>query len=120
MTEDPWSAHVRRVGAFLRSQRQVAELSQRELARLADLSDTYLSQIERGLHQPSIKVLRALAGGLGLGADQLIAFAAGLTDREPEPSAPRTEDAIRQDTRLSEDQKRALLAVLRTYLVGEG
>ncbi len=120
MADDPWSAHLQRVGSFIRTQRQVAELSQRELARLIDLSDTYLSQLERGLHEPSIRVLRSLADGLGLGAEQLIAFAAGLSDTEPQRTAPRTEDAIRSDPRLTDAQKRALLGVLRSYLAGEG
>ena len=43
------------LGDFIRSQRRLAELSQRELAKLADLSDAYLSQLERGLHEPSVR-----------------------------------------------------------------
>ena len=45
---------------------------QRELAKLADLSDTYMSQLERGLHEPSIRVLRAIADSLGVKASQLL------------------------------------------------
>lgn len=108
-----WKDHLRRLGEHIRSQRQFARLSQRELARLADLSDTYVSQLERGLHEPSIRVLRSLAERLGIRPEQLIMYAAGLPldDRDV-----TTEDAIRRDERLTEAQKDALLTVLRSYL----
>src|SRR5262245_55705187 len=114
--DEPWADHLRHVGEFIRRQRQLAELSQRDLARLVNLSDTYMSQLERGLHEPSIRVLRALAEGLGIGAEQLIAFAAGLDGRREGARTPGTEEAIRADERLSDAQKKALLGVLRSYL----
>ena len=66
-----WNDHLRRLGEHIRSQR-LNQLSQGELARLADLSDTYMSQLERGLHEPSIRVLRSLAKSLGIKPNELI------------------------------------------------
>lgn len=117
--QDPWKLQVEALGAFLRAQRQMADLSLRELAALTNLSNAYLSQIERGLHQPSVRVLRSLAEALGVPPETLLAKA-GLLDEEEaetaEPAAPRTEDAIRADPALSESQKEALLSVYRSFL----
>ena len=117
MQEEWWDQHLKQVGAFIKEQRRLSELSQRQFARMVNLSDTYMSQLERGLHEPSIRVLRAIAEGLNLSADQLIAFAAGLTGQ---PSSggrqTTTEDAIRADPRLDLGQKQALLSVLRSYV----
>ncbi|HEX8581449.1 MAG TPA: helix-turn-helix transcriptional regulator, partial [Acidimicrobiales bacterium] len=100
-----WKDHLRRLGEHIRAQRQLHRLSQRELARLADLSDTYMSQLERGLHEPSIRVLRQLAESLGLRPAQLIMDAAGIPLGD---EAVSTEDAIRRDERLTDAQKEAL------------
>lgn len=117
MHEEWWDQHLKRVGAFIKEQRRLAELSQREFARLVNLSDTYMSQLERGMHEPSIRVLRAIAEGLNLSADQLIAFVAGLGGQPTSTAAQvSTEDAIRSDPRLDLGQKQALLSVLRSYL----
>ena len=62
---------VKALGDFIKSQRRLAELSQRELARLADLSDAYLSQLERGLHEPSVRVVSGLAHALNVPSDRL-------------------------------------------------
>lgn len=113
-TIDPfWQEHLRQLGEFIKAQRALNQLSQRELARLADLSDTYLSQLERGRHEPSLSVLRALADSLGIRPDELILYAAGVPMRN-EPVT--TEDAISGDTRLTQAQRNALLGVLRSYL----
>ncbi len=53
----PVAPGIKALGDFIKSQRRLAELSQRELARLADLSDAYLSQLERGRHEPSVRVV---------------------------------------------------------------
>ena len=58
---NPWHDQVEALGAFIRTQRKLANLSLRELASLTDLSNAYLSQIERGLHEPSVRVLRSIA-----------------------------------------------------------
>jgi transcriptional regulator with XRE-family HTH domain len=101
-------------GRHLRNQRQLAKLSLRQLAELTQVSNPYLSQIERGLHQPSIAVVKALAEALNLSAESLLVQAAGLTGEEE--VASRTDLAIRHDPRLSESQKSALLAVYRSMV----
>ena len=113
--EAVWKEHLQRLGGYLRAQRQFAHLSQRQLADMADLSDTYMSQLERGLHEPSIRVLRALAENLGLSTDQLLRRAAGL-DGDVADVTGSTEEAIRRDGRFTDAQKRALLGVVRSYL----
>ena len=108
-----WQEHLRQLGEYIKAQRAMNQLSQRELARLADLSDTYLSQLERGRHEPSLSVLRALADSLGIRQSELILYAAGL----PLPDDPvSTEEAIRADGRLTAAQRTALLGVLHSYL----
>jgi transcriptional regulator with XRE-family HTH domain len=108
-----WQQHLRGLGELIKAHRAMNQLSQRELARLADLSDSYMSQLERGRHEPSISVLRSLADHLGIRPDELILYAAGLPMRD-EPVS--TEDAIRADSRLSATQRTALLAVLDSYV----
>jgi transcriptional regulator with XRE-family HTH domain len=115
--ESIWKDNLQRLGEFIKAQRQLNQLSQRELARLSDLSDTYMSQLERGLHEPSIRVLRALADSLGIQPNQLINYAAGLpVEGADDQSAVRTEDAIRGDSRFTTAQKKALLGVVKSYL----
>ena len=80
-TDDPWKAQLEALGSFIKSQRQLANLSLREMARLTDVSNAYLSQIERGLHQPSVRVLRSLADALNVSAETLLAQA-GLIDED--------------------------------------
>jgi transcriptional regulator with XRE-family HTH domain len=110
---DPWQQHVDALGDFIRSQRQLAKLSLRDLAERARVSNPYLSQIERGLHAPSMRVLSSIAAALGLSAETLLAQA-GLLDEEE--TAGTTEAAIRSDEALSDEQKQALLAVYRSYV----
>ena len=122
---DLWDAQRDALGAFIREQRKKANLSLRQLAELTSLSNPYLSQVERGLHQPSVRVLKAISDALNLSAESLMAQA-GLIDAIASTSpagdgtdlkaAPPTEDAIRADQRLSEDQKAALIAVYRSML----
>ncbi len=122
---DRWQAQREALGAFIRQQRQRAGLSLRQLAELTSLSNPYLSQVERGLHQPSVRVLRAISDALNLSAETLLAEAglidaiAGTDGTRPGPAPapiPDTEDAIRADPRLSDDQKQALIAVYRSML----
>ncbi|MCB0992718.1 MAG: helix-turn-helix domain-containing protein [Acidimicrobiales bacterium] len=109
---DEWG----RLGAFIRSQRRLKELSQRELAKLTNLSDPYVSQIERGMHQPSVKVLKSLATALNIRVETML-VAAGLLDSRPtNEDVLDTETAIRVDPRLSDEQKLALLSVHRSYV----
>jgi len=102
------------------------------MAELAKVSNPYLSQIERGLHEPSVRVLRSIAAALNISAETLLAQA-GLIDAvtgdapaEAEASGdaaaaapvgtPKTEAAIRLDPALTEAQKNALLGVYRSFL----
>src|ERR1700733_13874234 len=76
---DAWEARREALGAFIREQRQRANLSLRQLAEKPSLSNPYLSQVERGLHQPSIRALKAISDALNLSAETLLAQA-GLID----------------------------------------
>jgi transcriptional regulator with XRE-family HTH domain len=112
---DAWRAQVGALGRIIRTQRQLAKLSLRELAALTDVSNAYLSQIERGMHQPSVRVLRAIAEALGLPPDALLREAGLLDPQEETADTPSTEAAIRADARLTDAQKEALLSVYRSY-----
>jgi transcriptional regulator with XRE-family HTH domain len=112
--DDTWKTQRVALGTFLRGQRKLANLSLRELARLTDLSNAYLSQVERGIHEPSVRVLRSIAQALDLAPTSILARA-GLTDEERPPPAG-TEDAILSDPHLGDAQKAALIAVYRSYL----
>ncbi len=122
--KDPWESQREALGAFIRTQRRMANLSLRQLAELTHLSNPYLSQIERGLHQPSVRVLKQISDALNLSAETLMAqaglidkVAGGSAEADPGPKVPApTEDSIRADERLSEDQKAALIAVYRSML----
>ena len=134
--DDAGTANPTALGAFIREQRRLANLSVRRLAELAQISNPYLSQLERGLHEPSVRMLNSLAQALDLSAEVLLDQAgllrdirdgdptgeqhAGVSDSHAPPhSAPvSTEAAIRADERLSAAQKKALLAVYRSYVSG--
>jgi len=136
---DAWHERREALGAFIRAQRKMANLSLRQLAELTSLSNPYLSQIERGLHQPSVRVLKAISDALNVSAETLLAQAglidaaigdtpaadgaAGPPTAPPAgpPTAPSagpatTEAAIHADERLTEEQRAALLAVYRSMV----
>jgi len=124
---DPWDEQREALGAFIRSQRKLANLSLRQLAELTSLSNPYLSQVERGLHQPSVRVLKLLSDALNVSAETLLAQAGLLAASQPgepgQPGGPAKQDtgapveaAIRADQRLSDEQKTALIAVYRSML----
>jgi transcriptional regulator with XRE-family HTH domain len=117
--DETWHSHLEALGGFIRSQRRLANLSLRDLAARTEISNPYLSQIERGLHEPSVRVLKAIAGALNLSAETLLAQA-GLLEGRPAGSGPDgagdTDAAIRADPYLSDEQKQALLSVYHSYL----
>jgi len=120
-SKDPWRDQLEGLGSFIRSQRRLANLSLRQLAELTDVSNPYLSQIERGLHEPSVRVLRSIARALNVSAETLLSQA-GLLE-EGAGGAPGdssadvdTEAVIRADRRLTDAQKNALLSVYRSYV----
>ena len=100
------------LGELIRRQRELQDLSLRQFAEMAGISNPYLSQIERGLRAPSEHVLNAIAGSLQTSADALRAQA-GIP-RQPEGVAPKIE-TIRADDRLTAAQRRALLEVYRSF-----
>jgi transcriptional regulator with XRE-family HTH domain len=103
------------LGAFIRAQRQMANLSLRQLSALTEVSNPYLSQVERGLHEPSVRVLRSIADALNLSAETLFEQA-GLISAGERADERATESAIVADRRLTEAQRRALLTVYRSYV----
>jgi transcriptional regulator with XRE-family HTH domain len=112
---DPWKSQMEALGSFIRTQRKLADLSLRELAEMTEVSNPYLSQLERGLHQPSVRVLKAIANALNVSAETLLVQAGLLENEGHEGEASRSsvESAIRTDPVLSDDQKEALINVYR-------
>jgi transcriptional regulator with XRE-family HTH domain len=115
-----WTAQMNALGEFIRAQRQLANLSLREMASMTSVSNAYLSQVERGLHQPSLKVLHSIAAALQLSTEQLLAQGGWASAaRDESATAGRTEEAIRTDPRLSPEQRAALLGVYRSFVDAE-
>lgn len=105
---------VEGLGDYLREQRGQAQMSLRQLAELTDVSNPYLSQIERGLRRPSAEVLQQIAKALRISAESLY-VRAGILDAD-ESGARMVEDAIALDLRLTERQKTALLDIYRSFV----
>jgi transcriptional regulator with XRE-family HTH domain len=116
-TEEQWDPRLRQLGEYIRMQRHLADLSLRGLSELTQVSNAYLSQLERGLHQPSLRVLQSIAEALNLSAETLVAQA-GLS-RPPGSSdgalATDTETAIRNDPDLTAEAREALLRVYQSF-----
>jgi transcriptional regulator with XRE-family HTH domain len=107
------------VGEFIRAQREMANLSLRQLAEIAKISNPYLSQIERGLHKPSADVLKNLASALKISAETMYTQAGLLDQAAGDPSArsgPGVEEAVRMDARLTADQKDTLVRIYRGFV----
>ena len=122
--EDPWNAQVEALGSYIRAQRKLAKLSLRELGAMSNLSNAYLSQLERGLHEPSMKVVSQVSRALGIPVESLLQ-GAGLIDDDDladADGAPErgVEQAIMRDARLTGEQRAALLAVYRGFIADEG
>ena len=110
MLEEGWKE---RLGAIVRAERAAAGLSLRELAERTGLSNAYLSQVERGRHEPSLSVLAAIAEALAVPLETLLAEAGVVAEAPP---ARGTEAAIIADPALSEPQRMALLSVYRSFV----
>ena len=118
---DPWTAQTEALGAFIRSQRKLARLSLRQLADMTSLSNPYLSQVERGVHQPSVRVLKLISEALNVSAETMLVQAglfskAAADDAEQPAEDERVADAIRANRRLTQEQKAALIAVYDSML----
>ena len=109
------------LGAYLREQRESAQLSLRQLAEMAGVSNPYLSQIERGLKRPSAEILQQIAKGLQVSAESLYVRAGILDERvvDHDPAAgPDVLSAIAADPVLT-DRQRAVLVDIYLSFVGE-
>jgi transcriptional regulator with XRE-family HTH domain len=100
------------IGGFIRSQREAAQVSVRQLAEKAGVSNPYLSQIERGLRKPSAEVLNQIAKALRVSADVLYVRAGLLEPSEPS----EVRDAIVTDTAITERQKQVLLDIYTSFV----
>jgi transcriptional regulator with XRE-family HTH domain len=108
------------VAELLRTQRQLARLSLRHLAKMTSVSDSYLSQVERGLYEPSPEVLKSIAEALNIPISGLYERLGWLDDDPAAGTAvPGVEQAIDADEQLTKAQKHALLEMYRT-LIGKG
>jgi len=114
--DDAARKQLESLGGFIRERRKQAQYSLRDLADRANVSNPYLSQIERGLHTPSVRVLKAIAAALNVSAESLLVQAGLLEANDGDSPGPSVEDAIRADAKITDDQKSALLAVYRSYI----
>jgi transcriptional regulator with XRE-family HTH domain len=103
------------LGEIIRQQRELAELSMRQFAELAGISNPYLSQIERGLRAPSQQVLDGIAKALKLSSDALYEQA-GMAPPGSEPEANATLEAIAVDPRLTARQRKALAEIYASFV----
>jgi transcriptional regulator with XRE-family HTH domain len=114
---------LQNLGAFIRAQREQAQMSLRDLAAVTDVSNPYLSQIERGLHEPSMRVLKSISDALNVSIETLLVRAglitepeAGTEESDPALAPPDTTAAILADPALDDIQRASLLAVYRSYV----
>ena len=112
MLADVATLRVRELGDYIREQRRGAQISLRQLARQAGVSNPYLSQIERGLRKPSAEILQQIARALRISAEALYVQAGILEERPGDTSA---QDAITRDGAISERQKQVLLEIYDSF-----
>jgi transcriptional regulator with XRE-family HTH domain len=112
--EESPQADLLDVGAFIRSQRERTKMSVRRLAELADVSNPYLSQIERGLRKPSAEILQQVANALRISVESLYVRAGILPDSGHSTSTVL--EAIEADPALTPEQKQALRNVYESFL----
>lgn len=105
------SSAAQDIGSFIRSQREAAQVSLRQLSQMAGVSNPYLSQIERGLRKPSAEVLGQIAKGLRMSSEVLY-MRAGLLEQRP---ASPVRDAVLSDVSITERQKQALLEIYESF-----
>jgi transcriptional regulator with XRE-family HTH domain len=103
------------LGEIIRQQRELTEMSMRQFAALAGISNPYLSQIERGLRAPSEQVVDGIAKALQLSADALYTQA-GMTPPGEEEEDNAVLDAIAADRRLTARQRKALAEIYESFL----
>jgi len=121
VSSDAPESALQMLGALLRARRSAMGMSLRELAARTGVSNAYLSELERGLHEPSLSVLRSIASALDTPLGPMLVRAGVLDDGEPvghESFIWDTEAAIQRDPALSEPQRIALLSVYRSFVPG--
>lgn len=109
---------VESLGDYLREQRSLAQMSLRQLAEQSDVSNPYLSQIERGLRRPSAEVLQQIARALKISVESLYVKAGILDASETEEGS--VEHAIARDSRLTDRQRTALIDIYRSFISDTG
>jgi transcriptional regulator with XRE-family HTH domain len=107
------------LGDIIRRQRELNELSMRQFARMVGISNPYLSQIERGLREPSERVVEAIAESLKTSAGALYEQA-GIGADEEGAGEPAVVAAIKADGALSPRQRQALLQVYEAFAAQGG
>ena len=100
------------LGGFIREQRDQAQMSLRQLAKAAEVSNPYLSQVERGLRKPSAEILGRIAQGLRISAESLYVQAGILDEREGDEAVTT---AIAADPTLTERQRTTLLQIYAAF-----
>ena len=117
---DPWQAQRAALATFLRNQRELSNMSIRELSRLTKISNAYLSQVERGLHDPTLRILSQIGEALQVSTSEILDAAAAASDSAADSTstthALSVEAAVRADPNLTTAEKDALLTVYRSYL----
>jgi transcriptional regulator with XRE-family HTH domain len=103
---------VRNLGDYIREQRNSAQISLRQLAKSAGVSNPYLSQIERGLRKPSAEILQQIAKALRISAEALYVQAGILDERYGDSDVP---SAVLGDASLTERQKQVLLEIYESF-----
>src|SRR5690348_10546512 len=103
---------ARTLGDYIREQRGAANVSLRQLSKLAGVSNPYLSQIERGLRKPSAEILQQIAKALRISAEALYVQAGILDERHGDSDVP---NAVMGDPGLTERQKQVLLEIYDSF-----
>ena len=101
------------LGGFIREQRDQAQMSLRQLAKAADVSNPYLSQVERGLRRPSAEILNRIAQGLRISSETLY-VQAGILEERDETNHDLVAE-VRRDPWLSEEQKKTVIQIYETF-----
>ena len=109
---EPWDSQMESLGAFIRDKRKLSNLSLRQLSALAEVSNPYLSQLERGLHEPSVRVLRSIAGALNMSAESLLQQAGLIRPDVSAVDVMRLAHGAVAGTEHDPDQAPRLLAIM--------
>lgn len=115
-TANPWEAQRTAMGVFIRTQRELANLSLRQLSQATQVSNAYLSQIERGLHDPTIRVLVQIGKALQLSVEEILGEGMDGEKDAAHDGRMGVESAVRTDPYLTPKEKEALLSVYRSYV----